>query len=213
MTGYLPIAVRSAPSHKKTSTGAVTCPGSGSKLTRRFASPTGTPPALLLRLASSRSGRVLAHVDQPSEQLIPPLLRDEPVPPQHQRPILIVHNERHRDPTQVHDVVIPPLPVGRPYVDQPQAHPPVVIDRLLTERLPSAALLRHLRSVGACTFGRRPWMRGPEAVVTHCGTNSWTARPAAERADTSKPDQRNVIAERHWPSVDSLLCSASRPFS
>jgi len=102
-----------------------------------------TPPALLLRLPRRSAPRVLARIHKTAEQLIPPLICDEPVSPQHQCPILIVHNERDRDAPQVHDVVIPPRTVGRPDVDQSQPYPPVVVDRLLAERLPPTALLCH----------------------------------------------------------------------
>src|SRR5207248_2111966 len=82
------------------------------------------------------------------EQLITPLLRDEPEPPRHQHPILIVRNESDCDPIQMHYVVLPPLSVRRLHINQPQPHPPVVINHPLPERPPPAARLSHRSSVG-----------------------------------------------------------------
>src|SRR6185312_6277535 len=105
--------------------------------------PHRPPTTLLLGLSGRCPHCVLARVHHAPEQLIPPLLSDEPIPPRHQHSIVIIHDERDRDPIQVHHVVLPPLPVRRLNVHQPQPHPPIVIDHPLPKRPPTAALPCH----------------------------------------------------------------------
>jgi hypothetical protein len=57
--------------------------------------------------------------------------------PQHQNPILVVQDDRHRDVVEPHRVVLEPAPVRRLDIHQGYPHIPVLIDRALPEHLPA----------------------------------------------------------------------------
>ena len=132
---------------------AVTCPGSGSKLDQVLRLADRPIAGLLLDLATRGVGRFLALLDETAEQLVTPLISREPISPQHQHPVTLIHDQSDGDPRQVDYVVLPPLTVRSLDVSKPQLHPLVVIDQSLTVRLPSSALLSHASSLGPSGSG------------------------------------------------------------
>ena len=123
----------------------------------------GTVPGLLHELTVCRGRGLLPLVHQTAGQFPPPAVRHEPVPPQHQHPVLVVEQRRHRGLAQPHDVMPVPVPARRLHVDLPQPHPWAVVDRPLSVRLPTAPLVaRHAHDASAYGWLLRsslPWPR------------------------------------------------------
>ncbi len=100
--------------------------------------PPSPVPGLLLQLPDSGLLRLLALINQAAGQLPAPPVLHEPMPPQHQHPILIIDQHHHGGPMQPHHVMPEPLTARDLYVDLAQPHPRVVIDHPLAEGPPPA---------------------------------------------------------------------------
>ncbi|CAM5335501.1 hypothetical protein SABIM44S_00575 [Streptomyces abikoensis] len=90
-----------------------------------------TPACLFFRLTHGRCESVFARVHNAAGELPAPLVRHEPVPPEHQDSVAIVYHRRNGNVLQPDDVVLEALHSRRLDVDESELDPAVVIDRPL----------------------------------------------------------------------------------
>lgn len=96
----------------------------------------GAPAGLFQDLTGRCFGRCLTLLDQAHGQLPRPGVRDEAVPPHHQDLAPLIDHGGHGQVPELHDMVLPAVPVRRLDVGEPQVHPAVLVDRTFPVDLP-----------------------------------------------------------------------------
>ncbi len=90
-----------------------------------------TPACLFFSLPHGRCESFLPRVHDATGEFPAPLVRHEPVPPEHQDSVEIVYHRRNGNVLQPDDVMLEALHTWRLDVDERELHPAIVIDRPL----------------------------------------------------------------------------------
>jgi hypothetical protein len=100
------------------------------------------PASLFLGLTCGRVGGIFARIDYAARQLPTERVRNEPMPPNHEHPVLVVEHGGQGDRLQTHDVMPESAAVGRLNLDLDEAHPLVVVNGALAVDLRAGRAVR-----------------------------------------------------------------------